>query len=72
MNASIGTYLADVEASLADLSRRDVIGRIWQKDHAVWKSEPSEITNRLGWLTITDLMSEEVPAAAGGTNPLQR
>ena len=42
--------------------RRDVIGRIWQKDHTVWKPKPSEITNRLGWLTITDLMSEQVPA----------
>ena len=62
MNVSIGTYLADVEASLADLSRRDVVGRMWQKDHTVWKPEPSEITNRLGWLTITDLMSEQVPA----------
>ena len=62
MNVSIGTYLADVEASLADLSRRDVVGRMWRKDHTVWKPEPSEITNRLGWLTITDLMSEQVPA----------
>jgi len=62
MNISIGTYLADVEASLADLSRRDVIGRIWRKDHTVWKPEPFEITNRLGWLTITDLMCEQVPA----------
>lgn len=58
MNISIGTYLADVEASLADLSRRDVIGRIWRKDHTVWKPEPFEITNRLGWLPITDLMAE--------------
>jgi len=62
INISIGTYLADVEASLADFSRRDVIGRIWRKDHTVWKPEPAEITNRLGWLTITDLMSERVPA----------
>jgi len=62
MNISIGTYLADVEASLADLNQRNVIGRMWRKDHTVWKPEPSEITNRLGWLTITDLMSEQVPA----------
>jgi len=62
MNAGIGTYLADVETSLADLSQRNVIRRIWQKDHTVWKPEPSEITNRLGWLTITDLMCEQVPA----------
>ncbi len=61
-SASIGTYLSDVEATLADLSRRDVVARIWRKDHTVWKSEPTEITNRLGWLTITDLMFEQTPA----------
>ena len=59
---SMGTYLADVEAVLADLSQRDVVGRIWQKDHTIWKPDPTEITNRLGWLTITDLMSEQIPA----------
>jgi transaldolase/glucose-6-phosphate isomerase len=59
---SIGTYLGDVEATLADLSRRDVVARIWRKDHTVWKSEPTEIANRLGWLTITDLMFEQTPA----------
>ena len=45
----------------ADLSRRNVVRRMWRKDHTVWKPEPSEITNRLGWLTITDLMSKQVP-----------
>jgi len=58
---SIGTYLGDVEATLADLSQRDVIKRIWQKDYTVWKPEPTEITNRLGWLTVADLMSEQIP-----------
>ena len=59
---SLGTYLADVEATLADLGRGDVMGRMWRKDHTVWKPDPTEITNRLGWLTITDLMREQVPA----------
>ena len=51
----------NVEAALADLQQHGVVGRIWQKDHTVWKPEPTEITNRLGWLTVTDLMSEQVP-----------
>ncbi len=59
---SVGKYLADVEAALADLGRHDVVGRIWRKDHTVWKPDPAEITNRLGWLTVTDLMGEQVPA----------
>ena len=59
---SIGSYLVDVEDVLADLSRRDVVGRMWRKDHTVWKPDPTEITNRLGWLTITELMNEQIPA----------
>jgi len=52
----------DVEAALADLQKREVVARIWQRDHTVWKSDPGEISNRLGWLTVTDLMREQVPA----------
>ncbi len=59
---SLGTYLGDVEATLADLGRRDVVRRMWQKDYTVWKPNPAEITNRLGWLAITGLMKEQVPA----------
>ncbi len=56
---SIGMYLGDVGAIMADIGRRDVVTRIWRKDRTVWKSEPAEITNRLGWLTVSDLMSEQ-------------
>jgi len=57
----IGTFISDVEAALADLDERNVVRRIWQKDHTVWKLEPTEITNRLGWLRVTDSMSEQIP-----------
>jgi len=57
----LGQYLADVEAGLADIQRREVISRIWRGDHAVWKPDPTEIANRLGWLTVTDIMCEQVP-----------
>ena len=55
-------YLSDMEVVLADLTRNDIVGRIWRKDYTVWESEPTEITNRLGWLTSTDLMSEQIPS----------
>ena len=57
---SLGKHLPDMEATVADLQRRDVIGRIWRTDHTVWKPDPGEITNRLAWLTVSDTMSEEV------------
>ncbi len=59
---SLGKYLSDVDVTLSDLGRRDVVRRIWRKDHTVWKPDSTEISNRLGWLTVTDLMHEHVSA----------
>ena len=48
----------DVTSALADLERRQVISRIWIGDHTVWKPDPTEIADRLEWLTVTDAMHE--------------
>jgi glucose-6-phosphate isomerase len=32
----------------------DVIERIWAKDHTVWRDDPTEIADRLGWLDAVD------------------
>ncbi|MDZ4277673.1 MAG: transaldolase, partial [Dehalococcoidia bacterium] len=57
-----GGKLADlagpVERRLESLQRENVIERIWRRDHTLWKPDPTEITNRLGWLTIVDTMVE--------------
>ena len=59
---SLGTHLSTVESALADVSKQDVVGRIWRKDHTVWRPDPTEITNRLGWLTVHEMMSEQAAA----------
>ena len=59
---SLGDHIPDVEATLAGLRQRDVIGRIWRRDPTVWSPDPTEITDRLGWLTVTDLMCDQVAA----------
>jgi glucose-6-phosphate isomerase/transaldolase/glucose-6-phosphate isomerase len=51
-----------IETVLADLQRRDLVARIWRKDHTVWKPDPREIADRLGWLDVTDFMGKQVPA----------
>ncbi len=61
-SSSLGDHLPDVEAALRDLQDREVIKRIWSKDHTVWKPEPAEISNRLGWLNVTESMDDQVPA----------
>ena len=57
---SLGGYEERVDACLAELQRRDVVGRIWGGDHTLWKPGPSEIVDRLGWLTVTDAMHGSV------------
>ena len=68
---SLGAYLPDVESALADLQRRQVISRIWTGDHTVWKPDPTEITNRLGWLTVTDVMCEQLPLMEAFANEVR-
>ena len=51
--------LEDAVGRRIDAIARDrVVERIWRKDHSVWKDDPTEITDRLGWLTVTELMHE--------------
>ena len=50
------------EATLQDLENRNVVARAWQRDHTLWKPDPTEITNRLGWLTVADEMQGNLPA----------
>lgn len=43
-----------VRARLDSLVAEDVIARIWARDHTVWKDDPSEIADRLGWLEAVE------------------
>jgi len=43
------------------LAASDTAGRIWGKDHTLWKPEPAEIAERLGWLNVTDWLEEQLP-----------
>ena len=57
---NLGEHQAAVDATLTDLENREVPTRIWRQDYTVWKPDPKEITDRLGWLTVTDFMSERL------------
>jgi transaldolase/glucose-6-phosphate isomerase len=57
---SLGAYQDAVDAALAEIKDQRVMARIWDHDHTVWKPDPTEITNRLGWLHIAEAMEDEV------------
>ena len=58
--SKLGGYDSAVQAVLAGMQAEDVVGRIWAHDHTVWQPEPTEITNRLGWLHLPETMREHV------------
>ena len=49
---------------LTGFNRRQVIQRIWQRDHTLWRPDSREIANRLGWLDIAGAMQGEAPGLA--------
>ncbi len=50
-----------VAEMLSDFKQKDMVVRLWRKDHTVWKPEPKEIANRLGWLVLPGLFKAKVP-----------
>ncbi|NIR52140.1 transaldolase, partial [candidate division KSB1 bacterium] len=58
--ASLGKYQDAVDRALHELRDNQIMSRIWAHDHTVWKDDPDEISNRLGWLHSPEVMPENV------------
>lgn len=41
------------QSVLQKLNDEKIVERIWNKDYTVWNNDPTEISNRLGWLDCT-------------------
>ncbi len=57
---NLGPYGQAVKRALDKMAEERIMARIWARDHTVWKPEPAEITNRLGWLDTIEVMVEKV------------
>ena len=51
-----------VKPALTEMEADRILERIWDHDHAVWKQDPGEIANRLGWLHVHETMPEHLPS----------
>jgi glucose-6-phosphate isomerase len=60
-HALLGKYQTSIDAAIKNLREQKIIPRIWQHDHTVWKPNPTEISNRLGWLHSPDVMQKNIP-----------
>src|SRR4030067_2865422 len=46
----LGECTNSFNTAFNELKKEKIVERIWKKDYTVWSNEPTEITNRLGWL----------------------
>jgi glucose-6-phosphate isomerase len=57
---SVGGNSKLVDEILKKLSDENVVERIWKKDHTVWSNDPTEISNRLGWLNSVEVTGKSI------------
>jgi glucose-6-phosphate isomerase len=59
--AELGMHQRAVNAALDEMAAANIVARIWQHDHTIWKPDPTEITNRLGWLRVAGSLKQDLP-----------
>jgi len=60
-SASLGDFQPAVDKALESIRKKKIIEKIWNFDYLVWEDDPTEISNRLGWLHIPEVMIEALP-----------
>src|SRR4030042_29683 len=58
--AFLASFQDRVDKVIHDLTQNRIMERIWACDHTVWKDDPEEITNRLGWLPSPENMRDNL------------
>ncbi len=49
-----------VNKTISRIESENIIERTWKKDHTVWHNDPTEISNRLGWLDCVDVTRNSI------------
>jgi glucose-6-phosphate isomerase len=55
----LGPIAEAVAAALDDLRERDAVRRLWERDHTLWQDDPTEVSDRLGWLDVAGAMATQ-------------
>ncbi len=59
-NISESNLSGEIVDSVAKLKNENIVERIWEKDHTVWRKDPAEISNRLGWLDCVNFVKNRI------------
>lgn len=52
---SVDEHKKSIDDLVKKAIKENVIERIWKKDYTLWSNDPTEISNRLGWLESVDV-----------------
>ncbi|MES2730104.1 MAG: bifunctional transaldolase/phosoglucose isomerase [Bacteroidota bacterium] len=61
----LGSYQADIDAKVKELTAKNFTEGFWKKDASLWKSDAQSqesIRSFMGWLRIAETMTQAVPA----------
>ena len=67
-----GRATGEASDLLTGFNPQQLIQRIWQRDHTLWRPDSREIANRLGWLDIAGAMHDEAGGLALFANEIRR
>jgi glucose-6-phosphate isomerase len=56
----LGNYQKNIVDAFKENQTKKVMQRLWEHDHTLWKPDPAEISNRLGWLHSPEKMRAAV------------
>lgn len=52
--AALGPLAAAADAAAGDLLGKDAVRRMFAADHTLWRSDPTELADRLGWIPVVE------------------
>ncbi|MBI3257813.1 MAG: glucose-6-phosphate isomerase [Actinobacteria bacterium] len=50
-NEQLGDLVHGVDEAIAELGDRLAVPRLWDRDYTLWQEDPTEVADRLGWLS---------------------
>ena len=56
----LGPYENMIDNALKKIESNQTMDRIWKRDFTVWKPQPKDIKNRLGWLNAPEKMLDKL------------
>jgi len=65
----LGPLTGPAAAALSELAAADAVARAWAADHTLWRDDPTELADRLGWLTVVPEMTahlDDIAARCAG------